>query len=190
MKIVCSHCGCDFSKIAQRQLSKYEVGQEICPNCHKQNKRYISTFDIYLSVFGNMVIYGIALSIMSSMTVYYYTAENVNLLAFLGVNLIVVLLVVMGLIFFSEYVYGKAPLKEPWANLVMKDDVDMVKKMAKRSFLGFVFLLFLLAIVTMYIDYTYYYIGLVALLTMFAFKLKNIYEVEKAYYTTTYRKGN
>ena len=190
MEIKCSHCGQDFSKIAQRQLSRYEIGKEMCSKCHKENKRYISTFDIYLSVFGNMLIYGIAMSLMSSMTLYYYTAAKVNMLGFLGLSILIVLLIVVGLIYFSEYVYVKAPFKQPWANLKMNDDVDMVKRMARRSFQGFVVILFVLAILTMYIDYIYYFIGFVTLLLMSALKLKKIYEIEKTYYETTYLKNN
>jgi hypothetical protein len=96
----------------------------------------------------------------------------------------------LGLVYCSEYIYGKAPFKEAWANLVMKDDADMVKKMAKRSFLGFVLLLFVLALATMYIDYIYYFVGFIALLAMFALKLKKIYEIEETYYRTTYHKSN
>jgi hypothetical protein len=190
MRIKCSHCNKSFSKIAQRQLSRYEVGQEICPKCHKQNKRYISTFDVNLSVFGNMVIYGIAMYIMSSMTVYYYTAEKVNMLAFVAISMFTVLLVVVGLIYFAEYIYSKAPFKAPWANLKMNDDIDMVKKTARRSFLSFVVLLFFLAITTMYINYIYYFIGFIAMLIMYVLKLKKAYEIERTYYQTTYCKNN
>ena len=190
MKIKCCHCDNSFSKIAQRQLSRYEIGRKTCPKCHKLNKRYISTFDINLSVFGNMVIYGIAMYIMSSMTVYYYTADKVNLLAFIAINMITVLLVVVGLIYFAEYIYSKAPFKAPWANLKMNDDIDMVRKMTQRSFLGFIILLFILAITTMYISYIYYFMGFIAMLIMYALKLKNTYEIESTYYQTTYHKHN
>lgn len=187
MKVVCSYCGKDISKAVQGQAASYQVGKLVCPHCHKQNKRYISAFDLLLNVLGNMVVYGISLSGM-----YFFVAlsqqEKVPLLPAIVTTVAAFVFIVWGISQWSMYVYDKAPMKQKWANVTIKEDPVLAAKSAKRSFYAFLAMVFTLGLVTMFIDYVYYIIGLVVFLLLMGWKLKKVHQLEKEYYEKTFEK--
>lgn len=187
MKVACSHCGKDISKEVQSQMANYQVGKIVCPHCHKQNKRYISMYDLFLNVMGSMVIYGIVLSGMYLMMVA-NQQEKITIVVALVVTVLAFVVVVWGVSRWSTYVYQTAPGKQKWANVTIKEDPIFAAKSAKRSFYAFLAMVFLLGFMTMFINYAYYILGVLVFLLLMAWKLRQAYITEKVYYQKTFEK--
>lgn len=184
MKVTCVHCGKDIEDVVQKRTAEYQVGKVNCPHCHKLNKRYLSEMDLHLLVLGNMVVYGVVLSIMCVMTFNFYNGSS-DILSSILMTICALFVVIVGISKWSVYVYNQAPMKKEWANYTMKEDAVAVTKSVKRNFYGFIALVIVLGLLAMYVSFWYYLIGIVLYLGLMFIKLKAIQKREKAYYEST-----
>ena len=182
MKIECPHCSTKMDRVIEKQFTSYEVGFEICPKCKKENKRYISALDINIYSLGNVIVYGIGLALMSAFTVEYYSSTNPDLFVTIGLTVMVGLSLILFGVYWADYIYMKAPLKKPWMNMKFSEDGEYIKKRTKRTFNGSIALLLIFAVVTMYVNFIYYYVVLGTVFVLFALKTKKSYDLEKANY--------
>ena len=56
MKVNCEFCGKNINKHIVQNITKNEIGRIQCPHCHKENKRYISEFDLLYCFLLNAII--------------------------------------------------------------------------------------------------------------------------------------
>ena len=183
MKVSCCHCGKDIGSAVQKQMALYEVGKVVCPHCHKQNKRYVSEMDLHIAIMGNMVIYGIVLSLMCFMTMGFYTGKG-QLLTSILMTIVSLVVVIVGISNWSLFVYDKAYMKQAWSNYTMQEDGYDVTRSVKRNFYGFITLVVVLGLLAMYVHYAFYIVGTVVYLVLMYFKLLKIKKREHAYYVS------
>lgn len=181
MKVSCCHCGKDMGSAVQRQMALYEVGKVVCPHCHKQNKRYVSELDLHIAIMGNMVIYGIVLSLMCFMTMGFYTGKGQLLTAVL-MTIVSLVIVIVGISNWSLFVYDRAFMKSEWANYTILEDGYDVTRGVKRNFYGFIGLVIVLGLFAMYIHFAFYIVGTVVYLLLMYIKLLKIKKREQEYY--------
>ena len=183
MKVSCCHCGKDIGSAVQKQMALYEVGKVVCPHCHKQNKRYVSELDLHIAIMGNMVIYGIVLSLMCFMTMGFYTGTG-HLLTTVIMTIIALVIVIVGISNWSLYVYDKAFLKNEWKNYTIQEDGYDVTRGVKRNFYGFISLVIILGLLAMYVHFVFYIVGTLVYLLLMYFKLLKIKRREYEYYVS------
>lgn len=187
MKIHCEKCGKEINQAVSSQISSYGAGKLVCPHCHQQNKRYISTFDLYGYALGCMLIYGLALLVMGITTAitnqYQGPIWGVFLISIVGVVFLMVGISRLGL-----YIYEKAPGKKAWATITMKEDMAQVTKKTRHYFLGFILLVFILGVCALFVSYWFLLIGMATYIVLFIVEMRKTYKQEKAYYEETFQK--
>jgi hypothetical protein len=68
MKVNCEYCGKSINKLVMQNITKNEVGRIQCPHCHKENKRYISEFDLLYCFLLNAIVYGLTIILFHFVT--------------------------------------------------------------------------------------------------------------------------
>ncbi|MCF0112168.1 MAG: hypothetical protein HUJ58_09735 [Erysipelotrichaceae bacterium] len=185
MKIYCDHCKKEITQIVGARLNKYEGGKVNCGHCHKLNKRYISSFDLHLIACGNMAIYGVFLMVMLLGLMLNPSANFWFMSLLTG---IVMVGSIFGITKWPEYVYLKAPFKQAWANVTIKEDAAAAQSHARKMFFGFVGLVVASGIVAALFSYVWMVVAILSYIAYNVLSLRTIYQQEKEYYEKTFGK--
>lgn len=141
MKVKCEYCQNDFKGKIREPFDKFSVGRVICPACSKENKRYISEFDLLLYFFSSCVLYTIGVFGINLIFNYYFTKDWILSLA--------IMFVLLTIGYFlsdlaAKYIYFKAPYKETWKNRDLRQDHDIVARRLNQQFILFIAISFLI----------------------------------------------
>jgi len=125
MKTQCEHCHKNLKSKTREPFDKLVVGRIICPHCNKENKRYISEFDLLLYLpFTNFLC---AVGVISIMYVLDFVLfDNVVLGAILLISILVVGFFIVDQL--AKYIYNKAPFKKEWKNKQIDEDSKAVSR--------------------------------------------------------------
>ena len=132
MKIYCEKCNKDISTECCKNIENYKVGHVICPDCHFEQKRYISEADLLLYFGINEIIY----VILSFLMMFIFDRLKVSLLA------IVMLLMIIIVFFFiskniTMSIYKKAFFKEEIKNKEFVEDAKVIQRNIAWQFMLF-----------------------------------------------------
>lgn len=137
MKIYCSKCNSDISKIVDSHFDAHQVGYPICPNCKTTQKRYISESDLLLYLFFIELLYSIVTLITGYAYEYFSKYFWLVEIAFA---------ILIGAYFFqkfiSKYIYTKTPFKVTFADKAIEENSAQVRKNINIQFSLFIVLAF------------------------------------------------
>ena len=166
MKVNCEYCQQNMKTKVREPMDKFHIGRVICPNCNKENKRYISEFDLLLYFVVSSIFYFVAVYLA------FYILDNIffdNVL--LGMVLFTLLLVV-GYFYtdnVAKFIYFRAPYKSEWRNHVFKKEEQL--PIARRLNFQFIILIVVSFAIGTQDDKVYLYsLAMVALIVFNAIK--------------------
>ena len=115
-----------------RNIENYQVGRTVCPECHMEQKRYISESDLLLYFGASEVIY----IVLSLVIMFVFRMFNVGLVS------IVISLALFIMYYFlsktlAKQIYVKAFFKEEIKNKVFKEDGEAIKRSFTWQFMLF-----------------------------------------------------
>lgn len=140
MKVTCVYCDHDLSKLVGPRFDQYEVGKIICPQCHKENKRYISEYDLMLHFISSIIIYSGCLMLIIGTLL--YMSPFIPIYVLIPIILIILVLGFFGIKLSSKYLYLHSYKKNTWMNWNMNDDAKEVSKRMKYQFIMFMLVSF------------------------------------------------
>ena len=179
MKVTCANCGKEIQQEAVSRMMSFNVGRVRCPHCRKKDKRYISTFDLYMFSIGLIVVYSLA-----AVTPFLITAfiQGTWLGVLLTMGVVIVLFVLVSQ--WGRYVYNTGMYKEEWKDYAVKDN----PKEAKILQIGvYAYILVILVVGAMSVVIgMLWLVSLVSFVTVGFLGLRSlrIHKAEKAYYET------
>ena len=135
MKIYCSKCNNDISKIIDTHFEVYQVGCPVCTNCKTAQKRYISESDLLLYLLGLEILY----IIITIAVGYAFDSFNIFLVILAVILLGVVLFLQKN---FSRYIYTKPPYKKAYMTTNYGEDSSKVRRGINIQFSIFILLAF------------------------------------------------
>ena len=140
MQVNCEFCDQSLKSKVREPFDKFHVGRVICPSCAKENKRYLSEYDLLLYFVGSTLIYSIAVVVINYVLTYY-------LITHLYISLLVFFLILCAGYFlsdfFAKYIYLQAPKKKIWKNHDFKEDRVPITRRLNIQFMLFIFVSFL-----------------------------------------------
>ena len=168
MKIYCDHCRQDLKSKVREPFDKYQTGRLICPYCHKENKRYLSEFDLLLYFLLSAAAYS------GGVTAVMYILDFLNTKYLWPAVAALILLLISCYLFIdnlAKYIYLHAPAKQSWKDQTFKEDSALITKLLNQQFLVYI-------IVSIFIglqrDMYLYYLVFVSILLIYNL-LKTIY---------------
>ena len=125
MKINCEYCQEDLKSKTREPFDKLTVGRVICPHCNKENKRYISEFDLLLFMPFASLLYAIGVVTIMYILEFLFSKNTV-----LSVVLLVLILAIGYIVIdqLAKYIYLKAPYKSAWKNQQLAEDNKVVSR--------------------------------------------------------------
>ena len=132
MKVYCEKCHEDISLVCSKQIDSYLTGRPVCPNCHHEQKRYISEADILL-YFGVSETFYVLLSFIM---VFIYKRFGIS---YISIALLLILLLLSWFCsrLLTATIYQKAFFKEEVKNTVFDEDQKAVQKNIYWQFMLF-----------------------------------------------------
>ena len=134
MNIYCEHCQKDLKSNVRLPQDRYQPGRIICPFCHKENKRYLSEYDLYLYFTVTSAIYTICLQSALALLSVGFTD---HLALSIVLSLIIVIIGYLLTDYTARIIYQRAPFKNRWKNLVIKEDAKEVTRRINWQFIIF-----------------------------------------------------
>ena len=132
MKIKCTHCGEDLSKVIRENFEQYEVGRVICPKCRCKQKRYISESEL-LMYFG---VSALSYVVLFALVMAIFKVVGTTPFGFL----LVALLFVIGYFLMKNVslaIYKYAFFKKDLQNTIFKEDKVSIQKHLRWQFIMF-----------------------------------------------------
>jgi len=173
----CDRCGKQFSRAVSAYMLRFEDGKYVCPECHKQNKRFISAFDLSLYLTGIVAMSGVMLTLQL-----FATKLFDNFLSGMIIVVAAVILLYTVLTKWGHIIYNDAPYKKDWKNIVIKEDSVKVHKTLTYYFFGYLIVAVFLAPVMIILELQWLYPVLIMLFVFFlAWRTRQLYDKEKAY---------
>ncbi len=175
--VVCDRCGKNFSRPVSAYMLRFEDGKYVCPECHKQNKRFISAFDLSFYLTGIVAMTGVLLSLQ----LFSVNLFDNFLSGFVIVAAACILLYTI-ITKWGEIIYNDAPYKKEWKNIVIKEDGVKVHKANTWYFFGYLIIaVFLSPVVNIYKIQWLYPVLIFLFVAYLSWRTKKIYNEEKKY---------
>ena len=153
-KVVCEHCGNNLKSKVREPFDKFQVGRVVCPVCKKENKRYISEYDLLFSFNISCFIYMIA--VISIAFIFKNTELSAPitslLISFSGI-ILVLIAGFLGIDATAKNIYLRAPFKTAWKSHVFDEDSKAVGRRINMQFIIFI-------CVSLFVGADYNFLGL------------------------------
>lgn len=129
MKVSCIYCKNKLNNAIADRMVGYNIGCIKCPSCNKQNKRYLSEFDMILYFAISCVIYSLAiLAIILS----YKFLTSFGLYLAIATSLAVSFVIMKNL---APMIYTYAYFKIDYKDIHLKQDLNATKSLRLQSLL-------------------------------------------------------
>ena len=127
MKVNCEYCGKSINKLVMQNITKNEVGRIQCPHCHKENKRYISEFDLLYCFLLNAIVYGLTIILFHFVTTSDLGINNQSFFILYFCTIVVVLGICY---YFTKRTnltqYALPALKKEWKTQKIEEEAEQV----------------------------------------------------------------
>ena len=178
MKVNCEFCGKNINKPVVQNITKNEIGRIQCPHCHKENKRYISEFDLLYCFLVNATVYGLTVVLFNSVTNTNFGLPN-QYFFFLYFGMIAVTITIIYL--FTKRTnlrqYAQPVFKKEWMNQKIDEDAEEV---GKRMNFNLTIFIVVAIVVGMQPEWFYLFLMMyIAFILITAIKVNLLYKNER-----------
>ena len=139
MKVNCIFCDKKISKAVFQAMTRNEIGRIQCPHCKKENKRYISEFDLLYCFLFNTILYGLMIILFIFVTTLNSEVLNQNFFIVYFAMLAITLIICY---YFTKtnnlHQYKNPAYKKSWMNQTLNENAVEVNSRMNFNLMMFI----------------------------------------------------